>query len=280
MQKAIVVFMAGSVLSLFQGAFAQMQIKNSGGLAIMYLTQDRRVSIGTTAPPVSGTVLDVDGVTKVDGLRVATSTAGQALVATGTNGTAAWGTVGSVGVTDNSLVAGDLLVNVVSSVEGVDNDGGNIDLVPSGVVSISGNNPGNTITIGTAPVTFQQNFQPGNITWDLVGVQPWTQLPSISYTVTKAGFYLILMDIDLGLVATATDWAQCGATIAINGTLQFGEATATLSAGTQMVRNSASQNYLKQLAVGDVVTIWAKNDYPGTVQIYRTHTTLTLVQLY
>ncbi len=280
MQKAIVVFIAGSVFSLFQGVFAQMQIKNSGGLAIMYLTQDRRVSIGTTAPPASGTVLDVDGVTKVDGLRVATSTAGQALVATGTNGTASWGTVGSVGVTDNSLVAGDLAVNVVSSVEGVINDGGNIDLVPAGVVSITGNNTAKTITIGTAPVTFQQNFYPGTQTWDLVGIQPWTQLPTIAYTVTKAGTYLILLDVDLQLQPTATDNAQCGATIAINGTLQGGEATATAFTGCCPFRNSASQNYLKQLAVGDLVTVWAKSDYTGTVSIYRTHTTLTGVQLY
>lgn len=62
------------------------------------------------------------------------------------------GVVGSTEVTDNSLTADDLLVNVVSSLDGVTNDGGNIDLVASGIVSITPDDGANTITIGATEV--------------------------------------------------------------------------------------------------------------------------------
>jgi hypothetical protein len=62
------------------------------------------------------------------------------------------GVVGSTEVTDNSLTADDLSVNVVSSIDGVTNDGGNIDLVASGIVSITPDDGANTITIGATEV--------------------------------------------------------------------------------------------------------------------------------
>jgi hypothetical protein len=55
--------------------------------------------------------------------------------------------VSSSMVTDNSLTATDLLTNVVSSVDGITNDGADIDLVAGGGVTITPNNTAKTITI-------------------------------------------------------------------------------------------------------------------------------------
>lgn len=57
------------------------------------------------------------------------------------------GSIGSTQVADNSLTASDLSVNVVSSVDGVTNDGGNIDLVQGGIITITPDDGANTITI-------------------------------------------------------------------------------------------------------------------------------------
>lgn len=76
-------------------------------------------------------------------------------IADGTIGGAdiANGAVGSAAVADNSLTAADLAVDVVSSVDGVTNDGGNIDLIGGAGISITPDDINNQITIsytGTA----------------------------------------------------------------------------------------------------------------------------------
>lgn len=55
--------------------------------------------------------------------------------------------VGTSEVTDNTLAASDLAVDVVSSLDGVTNDGANIDLVSAGIVTITPDDATNTITI-------------------------------------------------------------------------------------------------------------------------------------
>jgi len=75
---------------------------------------------------------------------------GSTLTGNGTSGSpldVATGGVGSTQVADNSLTAADLSVNVVSSVDGVTNDGGDIDLVAGSGISITPNDAANTITI-------------------------------------------------------------------------------------------------------------------------------------
>lgn len=62
------------------------------------------------------------------------------------------GSIGATEVTDNSLTATDLNVNVVSSVDGVTNDGGNIDLIQGGIVTITPDDGTNTITISATEV--------------------------------------------------------------------------------------------------------------------------------
>lgn len=57
------------------------------------------------------------------------------------------GSIGATQVADNSLTATDLNVNVVSSLDGVTNDGANIDLIQGGIVTITPDDGANTITI-------------------------------------------------------------------------------------------------------------------------------------
>ncbi len=274
MRKFIGFLCAGCTLALVPGLFAQMQIKNSAGSAIMYLTQDRRVSIGASSAPATGLRLEVIGTTKTDALRVGTSTAGQALVATGTDGTVSWGTVGSAGVTDNSLVAGDLLVNVVSSVDGVTNDGGNIDLVADGMISLTPNNTSKTITIGTNPNYHEQIFWYSTMTWTLTGIQPPTSVPYMTWTVNQSGFYLIFVIVDLMGIPTATDIAQGGGAVYVNGVaLPGGAATFNVSPGSQACRRTTTQINFAQLTQGDVLDLKVDSQYPNSsVVVWRSHT--------
>ncbi len=133
---------------LFSAVSAQLSIKNSAGSTVLYITQNEQVGIGTTSI-TANKKLEVNGTTKTSVLQVGnSSTAEHVLVASSTDGTASWGTVGSVGITDNSLTAADLAVNVVSSISGVTNDGGNIDLLAGNGITITPNDANNTITIG------------------------------------------------------------------------------------------------------------------------------------
>ena len=58
------------------------------------------------------------------------------------------GTLGNVAVVDNSHNHNSFTIttDILSSIEGVSNDGGNVDLVASGVITITGNDGANTIT--------------------------------------------------------------------------------------------------------------------------------------
>ena len=62
------------------------------------------------------------------------------------------GTIAEADLADNSVTAAKLQPDVVGSVEGVVNDGGNIDLVPGANISIAGDNGANTITISAVGV--------------------------------------------------------------------------------------------------------------------------------
>lgn len=82
------------------------------------------------------------------------------------------GSIGSTQVTDNSLTATDLNVNVVSSVDGVTNDGGNIDLVQGGIVTITPDDGANTITISAVEVD-------GSITNEIQTIDTFTIVSNI-----------------------------------------------------------------------------------------------------
>ena len=72
--------------------------------------------------------------------------------------------VSSSEVINNSLTAADLNVNLVSSVDGVTNDGGNIDLVAGSNITITPDDPANTITISAtaqAGNTLDQAYDQG-----------------------------------------------------------------------------------------------------------------------
>jgi hypothetical protein len=183
---------------------------------------------------------------------VGTSTAGQALVASDASGSAVWGTVGSAGVTDNSLTATDLNVDVVSSVEGVDNDGGDIDLVPSGNITITPNNANNTITIGSEPHTFvydeywSQNFE----------YTGGSEQIGNSYTVQQSGTYLFIVNVNL-----ETTWTtNTGSLVNVYPTINDEQIpnAAGIAFGTNneaVVRTPGSQTYLVSLSAGDNIKL-------------------------
>ncbi|MFA5389192.1 MAG: DUF2793 domain-containing protein [Candidatus Omnitrophota bacterium] len=62
----------------------------------------------------------------------------------------------SASIVDNSVTADDLNVNVVSSLDGVLNDGGNIDLVEGTNITITPNDGANTITIAATDTVLSQ----------------------------------------------------------------------------------------------------------------------------
>ena len=67
-----------------------------------------------------------------------------------TNAMMADNAVGSAEVVNNSLTASDLSVNVLSSLDGVTNDGGNVDLVAGSNVTITPDDGNNKITISAS----------------------------------------------------------------------------------------------------------------------------------
>jgi len=126
--------------------------------ADVYVTDpDDNVGIGTTAP--GAYKLDVSGSTNTTSLYIGgtqvTSTAAELNKIDGYTGTAAnLSTLTDASNADTLHVhtATGITTDIVSSVEGVTNDGGNIDLVPGTGISITGDDGANTITI-TGTVT-------------------------------------------------------------------------------------------------------------------------------
>ena len=62
------------------------------------------------------------------------------------------GAVDTTDIADNAVTTAKIQPDVVSSVEGVSNDGGNIDLIPGLNITITGKDTANTITIGASGI--------------------------------------------------------------------------------------------------------------------------------
>ncbi len=286
------------VLILILPALAQFRVKNSSGDQLMIVNDEGQVGIGVNTP-TAGTKLEVAGMTKTDALRVGTSSAGQALVATDATGTATWGTIGSVGITDNSLTATDLQVNVVSSVDGVVNDGGNIDLVPSGNITITPNNSANSITIGSEPATFTHSLASSQEIF-YTGTKQTIGTP---YTVQESGTYLIILTVDAqnlmhnGEAGTAREynnnsltsfWLEKGNTRIATGecTLQsYAQGWPNHPTDGQYAlwanRATVSQTYIASLSQGDQINLRGGLANANTgAYIFHTHTRITGVRLY
>ncbi|MFG0318490.1 MAG: hypothetical protein ACF8XB_14545, partial [Planctomycetota bacterium JB042] len=104
----------------------------------------------TSAKILDGTVGTVDlANSAVTSGKIADGTVTSADLANGSVGSAKIATdaVSSVKILDGSITAADIGPNLVSAVDGVSNDGGNIDLVAGSGVVITPNDAANTITI-------------------------------------------------------------------------------------------------------------------------------------
>ncbi len=262
--KVVIVLLSGLIA---QPVFGQFKVQNTSQTETYMIVNDQgQVAIGTTSP-VSDTKLQVNGLTQTTSLRVGTSTSGQALVASDASGTAAWGTVGSAGVTDNSLTATDLEVDVVSSVEGVEHDGGNIDLVPGGNITITPNNTNNTITIGSEPNTFTFNYPSAYVEYVDPHTDPDNGFEQIgsTYTVTESGMYLLLVNVNLTCrwIEGQNTGAEVSVLPIINDDLitDLIPSTGALNFGTNneaVVRTPGSQTYLVPLNANDTIGLVVK----------------------
>jgi hypothetical protein len=273
--------LAALLLACGSVAFAQMQIKNSAGVVAISVTLDNRVGIGTTTPE-AGTALDVVGITKTTGLRVATSTEGQALVATGVNGAAGWGTVGSAGVTDNSLTAGDLAVNVVSSVDGVVNDGGNIDLLAGNGIAITPDNGNKTVTVAMNPSIIEIMLLPA---FDL---NPFEFRAAIANTVTispdytlQPGTYLANFNGTLSLLGPVTT-ANCVGWLRLynaNANINYLGMHANHSSNYTMESHGTHIFTLTEATVVQVKVAWSPPDNTNYLFSYSRAVGAPIVQL-
>ncbi len=145
------------------------------------------------------------------------------------------GVVGSAEVTDNSLVAGDLSVNVVSSVEGVDNDGGNIDIIGAGITVITSDNTANTITFTSTEVDGSVTNE-GSLTVGAGGANDATIVSNTSgssvVNIVGGTNVTITENTGTGTITIAAAGGGAGTDLAVTGTSS--PLTLTSSTGTDV----------------------------------------------
>jgi hypothetical protein len=160
-------------------------------------------------------------------------------------------------VADNSLTATDLSVNVVSSVDGVTNDGGNIDLIQGGIVTITPDDGANTITISATEVD-------GSVTneaWTIDGDDADTEVIS-NQTVKFQGGGIVVTDYVPGTDILTITGTEVDGSITNEGSLTVGAGTSTTSlinsntSGSTAVTLEAGANIVLSEA-GNVITIAA-----------------------
>lgn len=102
------------------------------------------------------------------------------------------GSLTSVDIADNSLTALDIGPNIVSSIEGVSNDGGNVDLVAGGGLLITPDDVANTITVTRTPPTYRIS---GNLnTAPINATTTWTKIANFqSFTKSHANSSIEVM---------------------------------------------------------------------------------------
>jgi hypothetical protein len=187
------------------------------------------------------------------------------------------GAVNSAKVENNSLSASDLSVDVVSSIDGIDNDGGNIDLQAGGIVNISSNNSTNTISISaqdqTALYLEEKVFwhQQG---WLDVSTTDRIDIPNCSVTVPSAGRYLITATADIEAKNT-----NAAGLLDINGTIIGGHIIVGTSSDADNIRSSGSRTWVKDLNAGDVIKLKGTSTGTGTAKVWRSHTNLVVMAL-
>jgi hypothetical protein len=176
------------------------------------------------------------------------------------------GVVGSTEVTDNSLAAGDLAVDVVSSLDGVANDGGNIDLVAGANVTITPNDGANTITIAATDTDTQlseeqvEDFVGGMLTGNTeTGI-------TVTYEDTDGTIDFVATDPSLSNEGSLTVGAGTSTTSTISSNTS-GSTAVTLEAGTNITLSET----------GNTITIAAAGGGGGSPSVI-TPSTITAQQ--
>jgi hypothetical protein len=149
----------------------------------MRVEDNGNVGIGTSGSPT--VKLDVNGKTRTSSLQVGTSsTSGYVLVANDAQGNVEWDQVDTEGIRPN----------IVSQIDNVVNDGGNIDLVAQGDITITPDNTNKTISFNVdvpSSVGWTEVGEPRNILVHFNGttiVQVYARDGSLENIDTKQGW--------------------------------------------------------------------------------------------
>jgi hypothetical protein len=116
---------------LVTSCLAQLKVKNSQNTIVMTVSEEGNVGIGATSPDK----LRVAGRTWTDALRLGSSTTAGYVLTANQNGVGSW----------------QQAPQFLKSIESVENDNGNIDLVPGNGINISANSTSKNITLALDP---------------------------------------------------------------------------------------------------------------------------------
>ena len=188
---------------------------------------------------------------------------------------------------DNTLTAADLRVDVISEINNLSNDGGNINITATSPTQILSS--GTTINVSHNPATLYQYFWHVNqdYGWELSGADANINLGDygMRYTAPRDGVYLIntVYDIEPVSAPDGSKAGWCVGRLLLNDTARLEEAVNTTPAeisGPEGVRRTTAQNHLLTLSAGDVLEPLVHNYWANTkCFVSRRHTTMTVIQL-
>jgi len=176
-------------------------------------TADQKAALaGTSGTPSGANAYVTNADTRNTNSRVPTGAAGGGLAGNYPNPVIAPGVVtgamvaaGTLDTTDLSatagITAGQIAPNIVSSVDGVDNDGGNIDLIQGAGITITPNNTLKTITVAKTGVVTGRVVATGNLL--TTGITAATAIDYISFTLPSANTWAVHYTLFAGNSALA-----------------------------------------------------------------------------
>ncbi len=205
-------------------------VNTAAGSGLMGGAETGDVSLAIAAGGVDEARLAVNAVTNA---KLADNAVGQAEIATGA--------VGSDEVENASLTANDLSVNVISSLNNVVSDGGNIDLIAGNNVTITPNDATNTISISSAV-----GVGGSGTTYYL---PRWTS----AYFLGTSAIYQAGSKLGIGTTDPQATLHCVGQMIALGGTINDG-----IIIGSQLAANNLAAHLSWQSDLGLSIHSWGR----------------------
>jgi hypothetical protein len=178
------------------------------------------------------------------------------------------GVIDSSEIEDGSLAAIDLAVNVVSSLDGVINDGGDIDLLAGANTTITPNDGANTITLAATIVSTETSA----VTTITTTSATWTNLSTdLTRTPGVAGTYLVIFSSAVS--SGSADTIDVG--LAVDNAVQTNSVRRVDSNNNGEIIPIGTQAILTLTATNVVRVQWQTGG--GTASMYQR--TLTVIRL-